>query len=452
MKGVYWRRIVLASLVVGILHMLFYAWFVPPWQFPDEPRHYEYVRLVGEKGRPVTLRDRDLSMEADIIRSMARFDFWRFGFAIGGYVQHRDQSFGEIWTPYHAHVLFQPPLYYLITGLGTAGFPRSALESHLILLRLASVLFGILSLVLVALIGHTLGGPRWAALLLLFAALLPGHAFINASVNNDVLAETLTLLVLWAGLVVLQRGWALLPAALMVVGTVAALATKRTTLFIAPYTAVVLLYALWERWEQRPTRTTVLRAILGGGVLSAAVIYAFVRLRIIKPPRAPFDPVAYWQTFTQLPWREHINLLFQSFWGRFGWLNVPLPDGVYILLWLVTALAALGWAARAWAWQRGEWGPARKALLAGGLLVALLLLQWGLVLSKQILFAYLGTGSVPQGRYLYPLLPVYGLFYMGGWGWWLRKRPRLFPGLVALFLWGIALVSMWTVFVFYYGT
>lgn len=452
LKG--WPRVFTIALIVGFFHLLFYAVWVPPWQFPDEPRHFEYVRLIYELKRPLGWDDGDPTLEAAIIRSMARFDFWRFGFAVGGYVQHRDQVFAEIWTSAYQNVLFHPPLYYALVGTMTGFFPRSAMISQLFLLRLLSVGLGVVNLLLIGLTGIVLGGWRRGVGLLAFAALVPGHVFINASVNNDVLAETLSLIVVLAGLLLMKRGLRWGPGMMLVVALALAVYTKRSTVFLIPYAVMAFLVAGWNLRRRRTDRGVV---FIGLSVVVALLVLLLMGVVAWRWGRVHqvqslvlslLSPESLMERLKHVPFRLYATIVFESFWARLGWLNVFMPRWVYVLLWGMTGLAALGWMPLLRRWWNERVGLSR---LAGVVVLLTLLLQWGMVVGKEILYLSGPLRMLPQGRYLYPFMPFYALFYVEGWRVWLRRLRLPAQTTIVIFLSLLALLAMKISISFYYG-
>ncbi len=454
MNSTRWRWVFLIALITGVFHLLFYAVWVPPWQFPDEPRHFEYARLIYELKRPLGWDDGDPTLEAAIIRSMAQFDFWRFGFAVGGYVQHRDQVFAEIWTSGYQNVLFHPPLYYALVGTITGFLPRSAMVTQLFLLRLLSVVFGTLNLLLIGLVGVVLGGWRRGASLLAFAALVPGHMFINASVNNDVLAETFGLLTVLAGLILMRRGIRWETALLLIGSLLLAVYTKRSTVFLIPYGALSLAVAWWNQTSRNESHTWAY--VVGGLLLSVGIViglglvaWRWGRVQQINAFLARFSsPSEFVRAWQEAPLALYVTTVFESFWARLGWLNVFMPRWVYTLLWVSTGVAFLGWLLLLNRWWRYSSVAAR---LTGAVLVVTLLLQWGVVVGKEILYLSGPLRMLPQGRYLYPFMPVYALFYVEGWSEWLQ-RLRVPPRTVIFaFLSFLSLGAAGILISFYYG-
>jgi len=132
---------------------------------------------------------------------------------------------------------------------------------------------------------------------------------------------------------------------------------------------------------------------------------AYLRL----PPwfgRELFDPASY-DVASLRRYGFYLAATFGNFWGDFGWLTLPLPFWAYIL----TALVALG-AAVGLRWAR-ELLPERWQRQA----LALLGIQATLLVVVTFL-PMIGRTWQPQGRYLFPALVPWALFFVLGWGGW----------------------------------
>ena len=383
---------------------------------------------------------------------MAQFDFWRFGFAKVNYVPEHPPRFVDLWGAAYAHALFQPPLYYALARYVVLGLPREALIAQLYALRLFSWAIGVLNLVLVYLIGYALGKRRLGMLMLLFAALLPGHAFIQAAVINDVLAETWGLFSLLAGMLLLTRGWRPAPALVLVVSVFLGLLTKRTALVTIPWALYVLAVLLGTSARRRRTA----RIGLAGGTLLGVVgvvgaFYYVWTQGLLGVPRDVWEKLVtgvYWQELQRLPLDRYLITLFTSFWGHFGWLNVPLPTPVYLGLAVLTLVAALGWVPL---WRESPLADVPHLKRIGPGLLLALLAQAALVFGKEVVYAYFGGQSLPQGRYLYPLLPAYALFYLLGLRPWLRRFSLPETRIWSILLLLLAVLALYQVVTVYYS-
>jgi len=128
---------------------------------------------------------------------------------------------------------------------------------------------------------------------------------------------------------------------------------------------------------------------------------------IVANPQ-PFDKQALWAGYAGGQYR--------SFWGNFGWLSIPLPDGVYMALdaLVLIALAGLAWRGvrLRMKWSAGEW----LGLLSLLSLLAALLIGF---IRQMTLLATIGVAAYPQGRYLFVLIiPVAWLVIVGIWEVW----------------------------------
>ncbi len=247
-----WRRYGIPLLLYVALGLL-WAVAIPPWQGPDEPGHYEYVALFGLLGRPPTLRDRQTSLQAQILRSLDEHDFWRRTF------QPRPQPLPQ---RFDRHAFLQRsgtqlnnerPLYYLLPALLTRRVWTLPLALYLI--RLYSLLLGA-GVVLAA----AWAAPRiWPTRSLLregvpfLVAVLPMPLFVHTTVNSAVLADV-------GGALFFALGWLLLrserPAHrpawmwLLWLGLGVGVAWLKPSAMVLPLLAVVaLLWRVpWARW------------------------------------------------------------------------------------------------------------------------------------------------------------------------------------------------------------
>ncbi|MBC7316474.1 MAG: glycosyltransferase family 39 protein, partial [Chloroflexi bacterium] len=174
---VWFAIIVLTYLALGGL----YALYTPPWQAPDEPAHFNYIRYVAEEGRLPELVMGDYPVE---------------------YLEEiKAHRFAEGWSVdplrYEAH---QPPLYYLGGALVYRLAKPWGMPNLLYALRLFSVLIGAAGLGVGYGVARRLAPNRPALALgaVAFAATLPMHIAMTSAVNNDGLAELMVGLVAWA--------------------------------------------------------------------------------------------------------------------------------------------------------------------------------------------------------------------------------------------------------------
>ncbi len=415
-RGGRWlARLLLIYLMVGGS----YSVLNPLFEAPDEVWHYEYVRwLVEGHGLPTPEE-------------------------VGGAPWHQEGS--------------QPPLYYALAALLTAPIPTEdasqvirynphaamgdpqAVDNRNVMLhgaaeawpwqgtvlavhvaRLFSLLLGAITVLTTWATARLLLHDEAAALLAAaFVAFNPQFLFLSASVNNDNLVTTLSALVLWRALLLLERG-ELRPRAALVDGALvgaAALSKLSGLLTVLPLAAAMT----WVAWRRRSWRAFLLVGLCAAGAALLVGGWWYWRNWQLYG-----DPLGLPAMFAVLPQRTHppgMGELFlewkgvwRSFWAVFGWFNVTVPDGLYLFYATLTVGGVVGWLFRLHR-QRTSLtvgAKARWGLLSGW--VALLLLA----LWRWAQMRY------PQGRLLFPALSAIAVLLAAGWTWFLpplRRRP-----------------------------
>jgi hypothetical protein len=247
------------------------------------------------------------------------------------------------------------------------------------------------------------------------------HTAMGAAINNDTLSELLLAVILYVSLLRLDdaiptRRWVLLAGLLFGLG----LLTKVTV-----YVGIVVLAAAevarWRRLAGRANASATRRG-LAGGVASLAGLSAvalavggwwFVRNAVVYGnldilARQRHDLVVQGQPRTVLGWealRHFLVTSFDSFWGQFGWMGIPLDQRVYHGLAVISVLAGVGLVLHV---VRRPWRESAT-------------LVWGLGLSA-LLFALIFAGMAqynldyvqPQGRYLFPAAVTVALAFVLG--------------------------------------
>ncbi|HUW12002.1 MAG TPA: DUF2142 domain-containing protein, partial [Anaerolineae bacterium] len=241
--------------LLAVARGLIYVLVIPPWQTPDEPSHFGYVRFVMQthgfappRGAPV---------DPQITASMVRFDFWRLRYQASEPSSSDLQSESRIASGH-------PPLYYLLAALVLTPLRDQELILQLYALQLCSVLMAA-STVLVAFRTVKLLFPDDPVLPLTvtaFVASLPMHAFMSASVNNDNLAELVASLVVCLLVLTLRDGMSPLKGVAVFVLLGAGYVTKRTTFFTVPLVLAFTPIYCWTRaYSIRDASLTVHRQL-----------------------------------------------------------------------------------------------------------------------------------------------------------------------------------------------
>lgn len=461
---------VLLSIITLALGLIYLA-VIPPWGGPDEPRHYEYVRLLNEKGRLVSWADVDPKLMTEIILSMDSVNYWKWGVsawkrqAPGELPKTFDDLYGE-----GAHQLHQPPLAYLAYLLPLKLTAASSIRTQLYAMRLLSILLNIVTVLAAYVAGRELfrDDPTMALALPVFIMLLPQHLFLHSTVMNDHLVEAA---LAWM-IAIMARTFRLGLSIPRVLGMLLllgiGLASKRNALYGIPILGFGLLVYALSRWGGRMTTsqkalriggTLVVLALAGVGLLFTwqwvvanrpQLADYVVRLFLFLPSEQfPFQLDSRIIEPSALPlYASYMKYVFISLWGHFGWMNITLGVWAY---WGFAALCVfsfigLGYFAvrqfpKLAAWQRGT-----LVAFAASVLVAFLL-----VIALQVRYWDLGWGGDPQGRYLFPvLIPLATLFLLGTRAFIPRSGYLVWFGILVAFMVIYNIVALgWFIIPFY---
>ena len=482
--SVRYQKLFLLIFAIYLVLAASYAMLTPAWQAPDEPAHFNNIVHIVTTGHLPVLQPGDYDQAYLEKLKAERFP----------------PHLSIAPVRYEAH---QPPLYYLLMSPLLALLRGARLSVQMRILRLLNVGVGGLLLFFIWLSGRRLfGGREDVALLAMgFAAFLPMHIAMSASINNDALTEVIIAATLLQLLGALQdaetspRHWAMIG---LLIGL--GLLTKFQAYILIPLAGAVWLWQLWQSWR---THRLQARAWLGGMALALPALLLplpwWLRNLRIYGPTDPFglerhNAVVVGQPRTidwisQQGWESYLHRLitftFRSFWGVFGWMGVFMDARVYLLLTILTLLILAGLAWQVWRWRRRRLHLSRFQQRG----VALLLLHLALVTAA---YLWYNLDFVQhQGRYFFPaLLPIsifaaiglLGLFSPGGsrWGlslavimlcWWLgwgvvakdlHKWALLLTGFAAIILfvrahwplgeafwWGLAVEGMMALIALY---
>jgi len=343
------RRLLIGLLIAYALLACLYNIVMPLFEASDEQWHYPMVKYIADHG--LTLP----------VQNPAHPGEWR-----------QEGS--------------QPPLYYMIGAVLTAGIDTSDLDTvrqvnphadigvivpdgnvnmmmhdparesfpwhgatlavHLV--RFLSVLLGGITVAMTFFLARELFpdliwiGFGAAAL----TAFNPMFLFVSGSVNNDNLSNALasTLLVLLARLVKRRDPAPIRDLALIGVVAGAGMLAKFNIGFLLPLIALALALIAWRKRDIRPLLTGA--AITGGLTI---LIGGWWYVRNWQLYGDPTGLNVFLQIVGSRPivadmrqlWTERHSFLM-SYWGFFGGMNVPLPDVVYTVFNAIAALSLVG--------------------------------------------------------------------------------------------------------------
>ncbi len=429
-------RVGVAIATVAVLNAAAWSFITPAFQMPDEVAHVAYVQSIGETGGPQT-HPPSLAISPEQATAMADTHFGEVGaltyraFAWAPLQQRRLAV--DLSRPLSRRPVVpageaepEPPLYYALEAIPYRVAHGATLLDRIALMRLCSALLaGLTALLSFLFVRECLPAKPWAWTVGgLGIALTPMFGFVSGGVNPDALTFALSA----ALFLCLARAWrrgvtmrlALCAGALIAAGML----TKVNFYGLVPGALLGLALAAHRTtlaWDRRLVR------LVGGAMAFAAVLFAagvaFEGLVWHRPifaarPIAPESHVGLWshigyiwQVFLpRLPFQPKTSLvepgyvqLFRSFVGAFGQLVVWFPSWVYWLavggfaLVALLAVRALAADSRELRWRSGE--LIGYAAMAG---VMMLLVGLSADLRRNLI-------AIVQGRYLLPLLPLFGL-------------------------------------------
>jgi len=408
--------ILVVYLTVGAL----YAVYTPPWQVPDEPAHYNYIHALASTGQfpIIEMGDYDQTYLTRLVFE-ERFS--------------PDLSIAPL-----TYEDWQPPLYYALAVpvfLLTGG--------SLIALRLFSVLLGAGVVVFAFLIArqvfprHPIAALGTAA----FVACVPQHVAMMAGVNNDSLAELLMAAVMFRVFQISNFRFQISNWGIVGVLLGFGLVTKLSFYIAVPLVAWALIRRLTADGGRRSAvssqSSNALVAKQKWSPISQSVLVLVPALLIALPWWARNIAVYGWPDFMgqlrhnavvvgqptsawwieQYGWgdllRRFFTFTFQSFWGQFGWMTVPMAPRYYWVLGILSLVALIGFIGAAW--------PRRKYLITNTHFQ--LLGAW--VLLNVLMYLYYNLMFVQhQGRYLFLALVPIGLAFTVGLRQWTLLLPR----------------------------
>ena len=250
----------------------------------------------------------------------------------------------------------------------------------------------------------------------------PQFLFTMALVTNDALLVTLSAALLW--LVIRAEGGERRTrtrssiANVLAIGVVLGLAliTKQSALLLVPIAAI----GVWRQWKHAQHSSVLMKLLISvtPWLLTMGVAGGwYARNRRLYGDLLGLT--AFRAEFTTQPfvfgsvtaWLGALAQLHDSFWARFGWMNLAPPAWIIAVFVVVEILAVLGYgmlAARRWR----TWRFSASSLAMSNTFVLMLLVL--LALAWVVSFARTAGLVAWQGRLLFPALPAIAVLLARG--------------------------------------
>lgn len=354
------------------------------------------------------------------------------------------------------HQAAQPPLYYAVMAAATAwidtgdlpqvhqrnpqtfignpgqvgnknliihdpareAFPWQGTVLAIYVIRLASILLGVGTVLLTARLGLIVFSPAVGLLAAALTAFNPMFLFISAAVNNDSLAVLLgtlgiyLLVKLWRDTPDPRRQWQSYAGLGLVIGL-----GMLTKLSLGGLLALTGLALAWQAWRRQGWWL-----LFGGGLTVLLVALAVSGWWFILNQARYGDPTALNaflivlgrrdQPLTWSGWLEEFGTFYRTYWGLFGGVNIAAPEWFYTA---ANAAALVGAAGLVLRWRRRQSPPLKVSgapwlLLGWSVILFLLLLRW-----TTIFFSF-------QGRLIFPALGAINVLWAVGLLSWVKRR------------------------------
>lgn len=462
----------------------------PPFSGHDEVAHYAYLRIFAEEGRVPIIPDLDEwrvqfalhgsefawdRMPAELYRyahiggnsrTYTTID-WYGGMRSPVWAISYDGQYypsGWVYTGNHPPLFYtlMTPMYHLVESF--------ELDQQLILFRLATIPFGLITIVLAWLTIRTLfPDDRFLSMMVpTFVAFQPQIAYESVMLNNDILAIMLTSAVIWMLVVGLRRRFP--PWVCMSIGILLGLAilAKSTSVVVIALVAIAMLFGIgvrrWRLWLPKGALT----ATITGIIVFPWFLYMWVQYSDVTA-LSEVNRLQWWNYASgknPTIWKMLKNPWFhwdrwKETWGAFGWRRIQLDmygdfTLLRVLLW-VTLFAVAGLAIYAIRFLRVQ--REMIALEEGGLPptditpqfdATLALMPWQVtgiltmgvaaVVGYASVLQFGTTFALTQARYYFPMIvPAAILFMLGIRAWF---PARWLPTVAAVVFLGMVVLNV----------
>jgi 4-amino-4-deoxy-L-arabinose transferase-like glycosyltransferase len=407
----------------------------PLFESTDELRHYRYVRLL--------VTERRLPVQGEAAARMQGHHpplFYAIGALLTGWIpSDHDAAFTQPTNPFWGYrnweVGVDNKLQYRHTP--AESFPYRAGYAATIAVRWVNVLIG------TATVALTYGWarriwPQTPDMSLAAASLVafnPQFIYLSAAINNDIAAALMGTAVLTLCTEMVREGMTRHRSLLLGMAYGLALLTKLHLVVLGPviFTAWAFAHRTEGSGRTRRAERPFPPALIGDLVLIAGVAVALAGWWFARNWRLYGDPTGMAQLNAMWAGRsaqgnlwalvQGVPYLWSSFWGRFGYGQIPLPAIATDALLVLVVLGVMGWLRAMWISllkrhpQHAVFAEETPSVLSAprgagrlyGVLALALVLFLGVV-GYYILIQPAGA----MGRFLFPVLPAAAMLLIGG--------------------------------------
>jgi hypothetical protein len=429
----------------------------PPWVAPDEPAHFEAIRILGQEGQmPFAGYYQSIPINPELSASFVTFRMWEL----------LERPTPSRWLA-SSRALTVPFVNYpypgsLVTADSYPILPHLALSplsnwignydivTELYLLRLISVLFSVAVIVIAWFITRRVfpQQPQFWLAIPAFVVFLPMYTHIFASVNSDVFAVLLSSSLLLLLISFFDSGPSIFKVALVICLVLLAVLTKRTVVFVVLWVGLAgALY--WGNRRRWPARRVLISSLATTAIIGLVVGWVIIRPDILSntivtlfnirladsPAFAAFVAQGLAPATIVKIYIQAGLFAFITFWGNFGGAttNIPWPWAYALMIFCAFVMGGVGVYLYNFFKETGK-----ETLFQRNVFVIFVA---GIVLSLINTFAPVliaGPRWGPPARYFFPvIIPMATFFYLGVW----QLCPAKYRQLYLLPLWLLGLIA-----------
>ncbi len=378
---------------------LFYCSFLPLWEGYDEWAHFAYIERLATDRQFLVDRNEPVSGEVNLslrlvpipweLRGMpnpsvTEDSYWRLQPEERAERQWNLNTMRQILSDQkdsagpRIYEALQPPLYYWLLSVPYRLARNTSMVNRVFLLRYLSLFIAGFSIPLVFLVARrVVGNPLIAVGASALVAVMPGLMVDVCRVGNECVG---ILLFSWLTLLSLDVANEVTPRTTAVwAGVTLGLGLLTKAYFLTAIPALAIVY-LWRFWQTEGKRALLCHSMLTFGSASLIAGWWYVHNRVTTGAWSGlsesvillnYSPRLYLTGIKQVPWGRAIDAILLSHIWFGGWSSLGLRSWMYHVFFVITAIASFGIVSVLW---RSKWLPRRS---------------------------------------LYPLLSVYGLFWVG---------------------------------------
>lgn len=460
------RRIPKAALICALVACLNAAcWSIvtPPFQVPDEPDHFAYVKQLAETGQlPSSSSEQVSNEEIAVLVGLHDFEVRQqpqehtiASQAEQSKLEHTLALASEdarTGSPAAGVAASQPPLYYALEAIPYSLAGEGTELDRLQLMRLMSALFaGLTAMFVFLFVREALPGAPWAwAVGGVAIALAPLLGFMSGAVNPDSLLFAASAAAFYCLARAFRRGLSTGGAA--AIGAVTAIGFLTKLNFIGLVPGVLLgLIVLTIRAARIHGRSAYrLLALAVGIAFSPIVLYVGINALSNHPLLGLVSSQSLHHVLARINyiWQLYLprlpgtvndfpglsttrQLWFNGYVGLYGWLDTPFPGWVDSVA-LIPAGAIALLCGRS-LFQKRSTLRSRAGELA---VYALMCIGLMILIGATSFDSFPGTDAeYAQARYLLPMLPLLGaVLALAARGAGRRWGPAVGTAIVVLFL------------------